>query len=113
MFSELPEGPTPPGILGGPRADEVFRQGTIPMTKSMKQLEPMIRKLCADHNVFDPKELVSFNETNNLECEIEKKDGSRARILRRLLERCEDDPVAKLQILEKLKSGFRMPKKGE
>jgi hypothetical protein len=80
------------------------------MTKSLKELEPIIRKLCADHKVCDPNELVSFTETNNLELEIEKKDGSKVRILKRLLERCEKDPVAKLQILEKLKSGFKTEK---
>jgi hypothetical protein len=80
------------------------------MNKSLRELEAIIHKLCADHNVCDPKELVSFTETNNLELEIEKKDGSRVRITRRIIDRCEDDPVAKLQILEKLKNGFKKAK---
>lgn len=81
------------------------------MTKSPREVESIIRKLCADHNVCDPKGLISFAETNNLEVEVEKRDGSSLRIRKRLLERIDKDPVAKLELLKKLKGGFKKPKK--
>lgn len=82
------------------------------MTKWLRETEAKIRRLCADNNICDPKELASFTETNNLELEIEKRDGSRVRILKRLIARCEKDPVAKVELLGKLKRGFKRPKQG-
>lgn len=81
------------------------------MNRPLRELAK-IRKLSADNKVCDPQDLVAFTETNNLELEIEKKDGSRVKILKRLIARCEKDPVARLELVKKLRNGFRRPKKG-
>lgn len=73
----------------------------------IKEIEPKIRKLY-DREIGDSNELINFKMTENLECEIQKKDGSRTKIPRRIIDTFESDPNAKKILLKKLKD-FKDP----
>ena len=74
----------------------------------IKEIEPKIRKLY-DKEIGNSNDLIVFKMTDELECEIQKDDGSRTRIERRIIDTFESDPNAKKILLKKLKD-FKIPK---
>lgn len=78
------------------------------MNPWIKEIEPKIRKLY-DREIGNSNDLIYFRMTENLECEIQKDDGSRTRIERRVIDTFESDFNAKKNLIKKLKD-FNIPK---
>ena len=75
---------------------------------NIKEIEPKIRKLY-DEEIGNSSVLIYFKITENLECEIQKENGSRARIERRIIDLYESNNNSRQILLKKLKD-FRIPK---
>jgi len=77
------------------------------MNSWIKEIEPKIRRLY-DEEVGNSADLVIFKMTENIECEIQKDDGSRTRIPRRIIDTYETDQNARQVLLKKLRD-FKVP----
>lgn len=75
---------------------------------NIKEIEPKIRKLY-DEEIGNSSVLIYFKITENLECEIQKENGSRTRIERRIIDLYESNNNSRQILLKKLKD-FRIPK---
>lgn len=74
----------------------------------INEIEKIIRNLY-DKEIGNSDDLVIFKMTENMECEIQKDDGSRTRIPRRIIDTYETDQNARQVLLSKLRD-FKVPK---
>jgi hypothetical protein len=78
------------------------------MNTWIKEIEPKIKKLY-EQEIGNSDDLIYFEMTENLECEIQKADGARTRIQRRIIDTYESDFASRQILIRKLKD-FKIPK---